>query len=404
MKDIKITKSFYFFIVAFLFGFQYGCSQLTIENTYSFVQENKNVIHNSQELQPFFKKLDQASSRKINILHIGDSHLQPNQITQVPRKQLQKVFGNAGRGLIVPYKVAGTNSPDDIISTSQFKWEGKRNCKPLIPQPTGIGGISLKSLDSASTFIFRLPHEYAFSSMTVFFENDGKSYDLFAKDLIHGEVINLKNFIDEKNPNVSKIKFSQPTNEVEILSLKTSLEQTHTTILGINTENEENGIVYHSIGVNGAEYYHYDTSEYFNEETPFLNPDLIIISLGTNEAFRKNFDEEDFKSEVHKFITNLRKYNPEVPFLITTPANSYINKKYQNPKLKRVRDILVAYCKENQLAFWDLQEITGNAQNWKNNQLISKDLIHYNAKGYRLQGELLYNALINSYKEYVTTK
>ncbi|MDR1877796.1 MAG: GDSL-type esterase/lipase family protein [Flavobacteriaceae bacterium] len=408
MKKLKISKIFHLFLPV-CFCFVCGKCQTeqkeysTEQKKYSFVQDSLNVIHNAEELNGFFSVL-KSGKKQINILHIGDSHLQQSPVSVVLRSEFQKLFGNAGRGLIVPYHVAGTGSPHDIFSSSANKWEGKRNCKPLLPQANGIGGITIESKDSVSAFIIELTEDYAFTKMTVFFENDGKSHDLQAKDLLTGQIVSLKDNLSKSDSNVAVIQFQKPTTKVEISGKKTEPNQTHTTIFGINTENEQKGLIYHSIGVNGSEYFHYDTSKYFNEETPFLNPDLIIISLGTNEAFRNNidFDEKRIKKEVGSFITHLKEYNPVVPFLITTPANVYKDK-VENPRIKTVRDILISYCKENHIAYWDLQEITGKAENWKNNDLLNKDLIHFNDYGYQLQGNLLFNAIMNSYKEYTAT-
>lgn len=401
MKSIKPNKIFYLSILLLIFFL--GCEKsLTQQNKYAFVKENLNNIHNIKELNSFFEKLQYAKQKQLNILHIGDSHLQANDITEFLRDGLQQKFGNAGRGLIVPYKVAGTNSPEDIISQSNNKWEGKRNSKPFLPQSNGIGGITIESVDPNASFIFQLPDKYAFTNMAVFFENDDKSYDIFAEDQDNGQIIDLKKYINKKDKNVAIVSFTKSTTKVKITSVKSDSKQNHITILGINTSNNKNGLIYHSIGVNGAEYFHFDTSKYFNKETSFLNPDLIIISLGTNEAYRKDsdFNEISIKKEIDSFISNLKKYNPGIPFLITTPAYAYKNGK-PNSRLKIIHDILIKYCNEKQLAYWDLQEITGDAVNWKKNNLFSKDLVHYNKEGYKLQGQLLLSAILNSYNDYV---
>ena len=60
--------------------------------------------------------------RPMRIVHIGDSHIQADMATGYTRRILQQEFGDAGRGLIVPLKLASTNEPLDyaITSTSQF--------------------------------------------------------------------------------------------------------------------------------------------------------------------------------------------------------------------------------------------------------------------------------------------
>ena len=54
----------------------------------------------------------------INIVHIGDSHIQADYFSGMLRMCLQKQFGNAGRGLIFPYKVAKTNEPYNYLTTT----------------------------------------------------------------------------------------------------------------------------------------------------------------------------------------------------------------------------------------------------------------------------------------------
>lgn len=368
---------------------------------YSFVKEELNNIQNAEGLDDFFKSLQNSQNQKVSVLHIGDSHLQPNFISDVVRSGLQEKFGNAGRGIIVPYKVAGTNSPADITSKSTQRWEGKRNCKPLLPQATGIGGITIESKDSTASFSFKIPEKYAFTNMKVFFQNDENSYGLFAKDLINGDSLNLKDFILSENENIASVTFSQPTTEVEFESFKTDSIQNHTTVFGIYTENDQNGVIYNSVGVNGSEYFHFDEAEFFNEETPFLHPNLIIISLGTNEAFRKNFDEEEVENQMQSFISNLKELNPEASFLITIPANSFKNKKI-NQELFIVQNLLIKIANDNHLAYWNLPEITGEAANWRKNKLLRPDGVHYEKNAYLLQGELLYNALISAYENYVS--
>mgnify|MGYP006210915005 CR=1 FL=1 len=71
-----------------------------------------NSLYNAKVLKPFFEKLKLLQSTKtgkINIVHIGDSHIQADLMTNFIRKKLQEEFGNAGRGFIFPYSLARTN-------------------------------------------------------------------------------------------------------------------------------------------------------------------------------------------------------------------------------------------------------------------------------------------------------
>lgn len=62
------------------------------------------------------KVLSAVKSHKIaplSIVHIGDSHLQADIGTGTVRELFQFDYGNAGRGIISPLKMSGTNQPGD---------------------------------------------------------------------------------------------------------------------------------------------------------------------------------------------------------------------------------------------------------------------------------------------------
>jgi lysophospholipase L1-like esterase len=70
---------------------------------------------------------------------------------------------------------------------------------------------------------------------------------------------------------------------------------------------------YHSLGINGAEV----TSFLRNSLEPqlqLLNPDLVIISLGTNDAYMAEFDENAFKRNYGTLIQRIKKLHPRLQF------------------------------------------------------------------------------------------
>ena len=47
--------------------------------------------------------LKNGSLKKVKILQIGDSHIQPDNFSGETRRKLQSQYGNGGRGLVFPY-------------------------------------------------------------------------------------------------------------------------------------------------------------------------------------------------------------------------------------------------------------------------------------------------------------
>jgi lysophospholipase L1-like esterase len=159
--------------------------------------------------------------------------------------------------------------------------------------------------------------------------------------------------------------------------------------------------------VNGAEYRHYSASEYFNEQLSYLKPDLIVISMGTNEAYNTKFDPSTFYAQVDSLVSSLKKANPDADFLFTTPGDSYRKRKVKNPDVRIARNVIQDYCYKHSMAYWDLYYIMGgygSILQWFKQGMTAKDKLHFSRKGYELQGELLYTAINHGYQLYQQSK
>ena len=78
--------------------------QFTITDDHGLVDYQKNRISNLSGLDNFFEKLYKLKKEKqgqVNILHIGDSHIQADYQTNQLRQNFQREFGNAGRGFVM---------------------------------------------------------------------------------------------------------------------------------------------------------------------------------------------------------------------------------------------------------------------------------------------------------------
>jgi lysophospholipase L1-like esterase len=174
-------------------------------------------------------------------------------------------------------------------------------------------------------------------------------------------------------------------------------------LYGISLENDDPGIVYNSIGVNGAMLKSYLQCALFAEQLKSLEPDWIIISIGTNEGNTRNFDEASYRSDYISMIKLIRSSVPDAALLLTVPNDSYIQKRYINRNTAVIRDIIYELAKENKGAVWDFYSVMGglnSAKTWYDNNLMAKDHIHFNKAGYMLKGELFINAFLTSWNEF----
>ncbi|MGL4851227.1 MAG: GDSL-type esterase/lipase family protein [Phocaeicola sp.] len=179
---------------------------------------------------------------------------------------------------------------------------------------------------------------------------------------------------------------------------------------GFARETGQPGMVYHMFGINGATSTHFVSSEILKQITD-LHPDLIIISLGTNEAHSKRYDAKQHEQDLLRLTSLLKGYCPNVSFLFTTPPGAYAGKlksKVVNPRTDLVSKTIRSVARKEGVALWDLYRIVGGKEqacyNWNRVGMLRNDGIHFTPDGYVLQGELLYQAIIQAYNHYLLKK
>jgi lysophospholipase L1-like esterase len=365
---------------------------------YPFINTIFNRITNNSGLDSFYQKLYRLKSTgngTVSIVHIGDSHIQADFMTAVVRNGLQEYFGNAGRGLVFPYQLAQSNSPDDVFSSSPIRWQFNRIAHPEIPVGYGISGYSIKT--SAANASFQLSLRGLASPFT--------RVKLFTDSLAEWKITpNDKDssYKLEKFPgcNCSAFEFE---NANRGFTLSSQTAEPGKAFYGASLENDDPGIIYHTIGVNGVRFDQYNAADLFWHQLPSLKADLFIVSLGTNEAQWDALPENTFKKHLQTFIEKLAIASPQAAILFTTAPDSYKRRRY-NGVLRQINTTLVDYCNLHYLPVWDLYRITngyGSAYSWSGRGLMASDRIHYTPNGYRLQGSLLLAALAKGYNGYI---
>lgn len=371
---------------------------------YAFINYGENVIQQRSKLDSVFKKLVQLhATRKgvVRIIHIGDSHLQADGITSVLRNGFHDFFGDAGRGLVFPYQLANTNGPKDIHATSNATWKANRITNSESPIKTGIMGYGMICGQKNPSVCIYLKDENGvpgyFNRMQIFVGKESADYLLTDSALAKQVPLSTK---DGEN---------SPSLVYESDSLLTGLQLTRKTagdysFYGVSLERKDtSGVIYHTIGANGARYDQYGESELFWQQLKALHGDLFILSMGTNEAQNQELTEQAMAALCDSMVRKIHDIAPGAAVLITTPAGSYYKQKHPNAVLQKVTNGLIHSADKNGAAYWDLYHLSGGKKSaalWKKSGLLGHDLVHYDPKGYHLQGQLLLSALAKAYDSY----
>lgn len=208
----------------------------------------------------------------------------------------------------------------------------------------------------------------------------------------------------------TSIPLSKSVESVTLHSADNNTDLDTPVFYGFSLENGNKGILYHAIGVNGNNYEFTNRNPEIIEQSPLLAPGLIIISLGTNDSYG-NFKAPNIYDQICKLLTSVKKANPNTPMLLTTPMECYTLSKPStrsrakiNNNLPIVRDCIIRAAKEFDLPYWDFYTIAGGQgamSVWFEANLANSDKIHLLKEGYHIQGELLYNAIRESYLGYL---
>lgn len=378
-------------------------------------------------LARFFAGLDSLKAGKdtvITVVHLGDSHIQAGRYSGKVMRLLHREFGNAGRGWIAPYKLNRTNEPDDYFIRSAIRdWTGGRITQRRKKTAIGMGGIGVRSFSpSINLNVIVTPKNgagYAFNQAILYrrdkampmlpTDKSKEITDAFLADSayagVKADTFRLKGLADTLLLHSTRRK--QGTDQLLPAS------SFNNTYYGFSLTNGQAGVLYHAVGVNGAMYVHYTDSDYVGR-LALLRPQLLIVSLGTNETFGRRFSGIEFSEQVKRFLHLVKQVMPEVEILLTTPPEcykrTYVNKKrvyVRNENTEKAAAALKQIAKEEGLACWDLFAATGgrlSSRKWLNQRLMTRDRIHFTQKGYEDQGVLLYRALMNAYNAHLREK
>ncbi|MDR2764277.1 MAG: GDSL-type esterase/lipase family protein [Tannerella sp.] len=365
----------------------------------------------SRSLDDFLNKLDQLLAGKdtiVRIVHLGDSHVQAGFYSGQVMHLLHEAFGNAGRGWIAPLKLAGVNEPKDyrITSSTVGKWTAGRCVQKAPGCPWGLGGIGLRpESETVDLSIGISPLRgagYAFDE--VLFYRDVRTLRLLpdAADERWTEAVCGS---DPRAPEVAVDTFRLATTVDSLHLYSTSSNEDFPgpatgSYYGFSLLNGQPGILYHSIGQNGAMFMNYASAGYVRQLS-LLDPSLLIITLGTNESYTARlFREEEFISQVDGFIRLVREYLPSTAILLTTPAESFRRTRngfVRNENISGMARAITEYAATGGLACFDLYRATGGANSckkWQEGKLLGRDRVHFSVEGYHEQGKLLYKALV----------
>lgn len=402
---------FFYTVSAFSQRYVLDSIKPTLGHLIDFESNMFRYVEESATFKAFFQRLDSiylGKTDKLHIFHIGGSHIQADVYPNKIRTYLQNMndVAMAQRGFVFPYSLAHTNNPSNYrITAKKELWQGYRISAKKDSSVWGLSGITAAFRAKTDTIYIKANHKnhtknpYTFDKLRLFYNTSKDNYVIAPLDsgLVVSELMNGDKMYRE-------FRFRE---KIDSLALRVQIRDStipkpELALMGMEFMNDSPGIEYTSIGVNGASFAFYDRATFFEEQLQLYQPDLFIISIGTNDAYmpKDQFNPIRFKAYYESFIQMVLRNFPDCALLLTVPNDDYYKRKYKNPNTAVQEKIILELAKKYNLAVWDFYEIMGgygSSNLWFKNQLMRRDRIHFTSLGYSIKADLFMEAFIKAW-------
>ncbi|MFO7655734.1 MAG: GDSL-type esterase/lipase family protein [Bacteroidales bacterium] len=378
---------------------------------YPFIDNSKNAFIFPSDSDAFrrfylkFSNLIKFGEEQVRIVHIGGSHIQADAYTHRMRQRFNMLMpGITGpRGFIFPYTIAQTNNPMNFGVRYTGNWG---MCKNTLRDETcmlGLSGYSVSTSDTTASITVFLNRDSAmrfeYNRLKLFHQNAARDY----KVLIMPEE-QCKMQLRNERLGYTEYYFDEYLDSVTLLLKKTDTLQNTFGLYGMSFESDDPGIVYHAVGVNGARLESFLRCQLLEQHLMALKPDMVVISIGTNDGYTRRFDPEGYKNRYAALIDRIGNALPEAAILLTVPNDSYMYRRFVNRNTEKMQQVIMGLAEKNSTGVWDFYSLMGglnSVQDWYNAGLMNGDHVHFSKQGYKFKGDLFFTAFLNTWEKFL---
>lgn len=368
---------------------------------YGFLQVDSSKLFLAGHLRAVWELL-RANTRKVRVLHIGDSHLQGEVQGREIRKRLYALWGEGGRGYVFPYAIAHTSSAYDYVSLGRGQWLSARSAHFQPALPLSVTGMAIGTYDSQAEWQIRWAPAY--TPVT----RGQATLTLLTRTLRPGIRVQLQ--VDSLPAVSRELPVGLSRTDFAIGNLSSLLRGgfrwngedslAYGELHGIFIEEGLQGITWYSMGVNGARLSDWATLPLLKESLQLLAPDLVVIDLGTNDLYAAEASLGAFRQALEAAIDTIRAVLPGAAILVTTPQDFY-RRMRPIPVVAQAPHLIKWIAAQKRVAVWDAYTALGSMRDWRLAGLALPDMVHLTPAGYALKGQMLARAFLRAYAAFL---
>ncbi len=356
-----------------------------------------------------------AAQRSVRVSHYGDSHVAADLYTHVLRRQLQERFGDGGPGFALVGKPWRSYRHGSLELGEEGSWtaaKGRLGQDEPGTQPLGLGGFAMRAGQPSDRAWLRARAG----------DEPGAGFDVVDLHFLssaRGGTVELTvdgsplASVATSGPGQAQPEFGARRLELGAPGRALGLRPRgdgEVNLLGVVLERSRPGVVYDTLGINGAQ-----------ARTPLLwepavfgaalrrrDPDLVVLAYGANEAGLRRFSPRHYRRTVTKLVQRVREAAPRASCLLVAPCDRA--QQDAAGEWRTMTTILDAVAVQRDVAaeqgcaFWNAFAAMGgrgSMQQWATWEppMAQQDRVHLTRPGYRRLAHLLGSALLRAYDE-----
>lgn len=369
------------------------------------VETNFIQLTPSSNLNLAFHKLNlikENNNAVFTVMHFGDSHIQGDYFSGEVRKSLHSTFGNAGQGILFPYSLSKSFGPRGIKVTASGTWTGTNIMNYKSTEKLSATGYVCSSRSTNASIDFDITDKFTGSiahSIRIWYTTGERYHDFeMNKELV---LVEEKIYSDGLAQRTYRSDSIIDHFNLTVRAVTDSSQQF--TLHGFEFLSDEKlGINYHHYGVVGAQFSHFiKNSAYAFTQIEALQPDIILFSFGTNEAYDHSIDTNKYYEALTQMIQLINVVSPKTAIIFTTAPDTRSQGRVPVNQIN-VNNQLRKAAKNNDASLYDLNAAMGgwgSMNTWSKNQLTQADKLHFNATGYALQGKMFSYSFLEAFNK-----
>jgi lysophospholipase L1-like esterase len=369
------------------------------------VRAPQNLLDPHQTLDHFYQALLQGGP--VRVLHYGDSPTTGDLITSDARALFQKQFGDGGAGFVLiakPWAWYYHRGVDIDSSKWTIDVAGDTQIKDGLH---GLGGASFQGVNGAVAN-FNVKDGQRTAEVAYLEQPEGGVFTFEADGTELGKVDTAAETSgEERHPAWKSFALPEGSRKFTI-----RVESGRVRLYGVEFNKGRPGVLYSSLGVNGANITLISRAfngTHWTTQLHHYKPDLVVLAYGTNESGFPKFVDSTWGAEMKSAVKRLQAALPDASILLMSPMDrgerndrGEIETIAAMPRLVKIE---AKVAEDTGVAFFNTFQAMGGdgtMARWyaAEPRLVGSDYIHPMPAGAKIVGELLYGALRDGYNEY----